>query len=109
MALVASNNVWQISLRYIEKYTSSGDSRYYPKQTAINIKRLMQVLLVNILQWKAFVTDVRVHFIRDQVMKGTLDVDYVETSSNDADMLTKPLGPLQLGEAIIRIGMETET
>ncbi len=53
--------------------------------------------------------DVLVHFIRDQVMKGTLDFEYVETSSNDADMLTKPLGPLQLGEAIIRIGMETET
>ncbi len=50
--------------------------------------------------------DVRVHFIRDQVTKGNLDVKYVETSLNDAYMLTKPLGPIQLGDAIARIGLE---
>ena len=50
--------------------------------------------------------DVRVHFIRDQVTKGNVDVEYVETSQNDADMLTKPLGPIQLGDAIARIGLE---
>ena len=45
------------------------------------------------------------NFIRDTAAADKLRVEYVETIKNDADMFTKPLGPLQLGEALARIGI----
>ena len=45
------------------------------------------------------------NFIRDTAATDKLRVEYVETIKNDADMFTKPLGPLQLGEALTRIGI----
>ena len=45
------------------------------------------------------------NFIRDTAAADKLRVEYVETVKNDADMFTKPLGPLQLGEALARIGI----
>ena len=32
-------------------------------------------------------------------------MEYVETTKNDADMLTKPLGPIELRAALHRIGI----
>ncbi len=49
--------------------------------------------------------DVRVHFIRGLVKDGIIDVDYIPSESNDADMLTKPLGPRLLGGILTRIGL----
>jgi hypothetical protein len=50
--------------------------------------------------------DVRVHFIRDLVRCGVVSVDYVPTTINDADALTKPVRPTMLKEALPRIGLE---
>ena len=36
--------------------------------------------------------DTRFHFIRDHVNKGTIRLEYVPTSENTADLMTKPLG-----------------
>ena len=49
--------------------------------------------------------DVRVHFIRELVEKSGLKVTYVSTEENDADMLTKPLGPVLLNGILPRIGL----
>jgi hypothetical protein len=50
--------------------------------------------------------DVRVHFIRELVRCGVVSVEYVPTAINDADALTKPVGPTVLKEALPRIGLE---
>jgi len=52
--------------------------------------------------------DVRVHFIRELVKKSVICVNYVPSEDNDADMLTKPLGPVKLKEIIGRIGLGGE-
>ena len=36
--------------------------------------------------------DTRYHFIRDHVMKGSIELRYVPTDENTADLMTKPLG-----------------
>lgn len=38
-------------------------------------------------------TYVRMHFIRDEINKGTLELKKVHTSGNLADMMIKPLLP----------------
>ena len=49
--------------------------------------------------------DVRVHFVRNLVKENKIEIEYVPTELNDADMLTKPLGPKILGGIIDRIGI----
>jgi hypothetical protein len=49
--------------------------------------------------------DVRVHFIRDLVKRGELEVPYVPTKDDDADILKKPVGPKILEDALHRIGI----
>ena len=49
--------------------------------------------------------DVRVHFIRDLVSKGKVDVSYIPSEENDADILTKPLGRVKFMEVVKRIGL----
>ncbi len=49
--------------------------------------------------------DVRVHFIRDLVKEEIIDILYVPTEENDADMLTKPLARVALCKAMDRIGL----
>lgn len=49
--------------------------------------------------------DVRVHFIRELVNKSAISVTHVPSEDNDADMLTKPLGPVKLKSIIGRIGL----
>lgn len=50
--------------------------------------------------------DVRIHFIRDFVAETVLDVIYVPSEENDADMLGKPLGPSALNRINGRLGRE---
>ena len=50
--------------------------------------------------------DVKFHFLRDYVDGGQIVIDFVETSRQLADVLTKPLGHLRLIEPKEMIGME---
>ena len=52
--------------------------------------------------------DVRVHFVRDLVQKKFLDVVYVDTAENDADIFTKPLGPGSFDAVVSRLGVGGE-
>lgn len=47
--------------------------------------------------------DVRVHFIRDLVTQQQVHVVYVPSEENDADLLTKPLGRVNLKKVMNRI------
>ena len=49
--------------------------------------------------------DVVVHFMRELVKKSVLNVVYVPTEDNDADMLTKPLCSSVLNAMLGRIGL----
>jgi hypothetical protein len=49
--------------------------------------------------------DLRYHFIRDCVEKGTVIVDFIGTSEQKADILTKPLGRVRFQEQRIKIGI----
>ena len=40
--------------------------------------------------------DIRYHFIRDEIQKGVVDLIYVPTSNNVADIFTKPLSKFKL-------------
>ena len=50
--------------------------------------------------------DLRYHFIRDCVETGKIDIEYVGTEDQLADVLTKPLGRVQFMELKKRIGIE---
>ena len=49
--------------------------------------------------------DVRIHYIRDLVQQRVLEVEYIASGDNDADMLTKPLGRIALRNVCGRIGL----
>jgi hypothetical protein len=49
--------------------------------------------------------DLRYHLIRDYVERGELDVDYVSTETQLADILTKALGRIRFQELKNRIGV----
>jgi hypothetical protein len=49
--------------------------------------------------------DIRYHFIRECVEEGRVDIDYIRTSDQLADVLTKALGRLMFQELRRRIGM----
>ena len=40
--------------------------------------------------------DVKYHFIRDEIMKNNLSINYVPTDSNPSDMFTKPVSKIKL-------------
>ena len=50
--------------------------------------------------------DVKFHFLRDCVDGGQIVIEFVETDRQLADILTKPLGRLQLTELKEMISME---
>ena len=50
--------------------------------------------------------DVKFYFLRDCVDGGQIVIEFVETARQLADVLTKPLGRLQLTELKEMIGME---
>ena len=52
--------------------------------------------------------DIHMHFIRDFVKDGTIDVVYVPTEDNDADMLTKPLGRVAMQSIMKRLSLGGE-
>ena len=52
--------------------------------------------------------DVQMHFIRELVQTGKVDVVYVPTEDNDADMLTKPLGRVTLQTIMKRLSLGGE-
>jgi hypothetical protein len=62
-----------------------------------------------ILMNRAKHISVRVHFIRDLVKSGTITIQHVATTLNDADPMTKPVGPTVQTEALKRIGLENNT
>ncbi|XP_059627472.1 uncharacterized mitochondrial protein AtMg00810-like [Cornus florida] len=45
------------------------------------------------LHWKSKYIDIRYHFLRDKVQKGLLDITYLPTVDQIADIMTKPLLP----------------
>ena len=48
--------------------------------------------------------DVRMHFIRDEISKGVVNVVKVPTEVNPADMLTKPLPSVRFRNLLSLIG-----
>lgn len=42
--------------------------------------------------------DLRAHFIREKVSQGVVDLRYVPTDRQLADILTKPLGPVKFAQ-----------
>lgn len=50
----------------------------------------------------------RIHLIREIVGNSKLNVGYVPSEENDADILTKPVGPIVLQRTIRRIGIKSE-
>lgn len=40
--------------------------------------------------------NVRVHYVRELISRNKVDVAYVDSEDNDADLLTKPLGQIKL-------------
>lgn len=49
--------------------------------------------------------DTRYHFIRDMKEKGDIQLEYVPTEDNIADLLTKPLGPKRIDYLRIKINI----
>lgn len=49
--------------------------------------------------------DVRIHFIRDLVKAGIIDIAYVPSAENEADVLTKPIGPKPHASVLERLGI----
>lgn len=49
--------------------------------------------------------DVRLHFIRDEISKGVVNVIKIPTEVNPADMLTKPLPAIKFKDSLSLIGV----
>ena len=49
--------------------------------------------------------DIRFHYIRDEVEKGTVKAEFVASEDNPADLLTKPLVPLLHRRQVGLIGL----
>ncbi|KAG5884920.1 hypothetical protein JTB14_034118 [Gonioctena quinquepunctata] len=50
--------------------------------------------------------DIKIHFVRDKIKEGIVDVKYVNTSEQLADMFTKPLGLVTLNKFCSNSGLE---
>ena len=53
--------------------------------------------------------DLRYHFIKDHVEQGTVELYFVGTEYQLADLLTKALDPARFNELVHRIGMRCLT
>lgn len=53
--------------------------------------------------------DVRLFYIRSKVQDDTVDVPYIATEENDADILTKPVTKDTLRSALKRLGLGSST
>lgn len=49
--------------------------------------------------------NIKHHFIRDTVASGDVDLKYIKTEEQEADMLTKPMNKTQLQNLSKKIGM----
>ena len=49
--------------------------------------------------------DLRYHFSHEKVANGEIDLHYVKSEVNVADIFTKPLGPIEFQCQVQRIGM----
>jgi hypothetical protein len=49
--------------------------------------------------------DIRFHFVRDAVKEGIVDIDYVSSAENTADVLTKPLAKFKHEEMARSLGL----
>ena len=49
--------------------------------------------------------DIKHHFVRDHVAKGDIELNYVESKSNLADIFTKPLPELEFSSLRRQIGI----
>ncbi|KAJ1578410.1 hypothetical protein NDA11_005594 [Ustilago hordei] len=56
--------------------------------------------------WKLKHIDTRYHFVRDHVQEGDVEIKYVGTANNVADVLTKPLQGLNTSRLARMIGLE---
>ena len=50
--------------------------------------------------------EIRYHFIRDMVQKGAVELQYISTDDQTADVLTKPLPIVKFGYFCGRLGVE---
>ena len=53
--------------------------------------------------------DIRYHFIRDMVQKGVVELQYIPTDDQTADVLTKPLPRVKFEYFRRRLGVEENT
>lgn len=54
--------------------------------------------------------DIKIHYIRDCVWSGKLELVKVESKGQEADILTKPLGKVLFGDMrLVREGVLTHT
>jgi len=51
--------------------------------------------------------DIKYHFIRDHIEKGTIKLQYISTKENIADIFTKPLGKSQFLNLRYKMGMRS--
>ena len=49
--------------------------------------------------------DIKHHFIRDHVAKGNIELNYVESKSNLADIFTKPLPEAEFSSLRRQLGL----
>ena len=62
-----------------------------------------------VLHSKSKHIDLRYHFIKEHVEKGTIELYFVGTEYQLADLFTKPLAPSRFAELVHRIGMRCLT
>ena len=66
----------------------------------------IQVSKDPVQHWKLKHIDTKYHFIRDNVQEGNVQVKYIDTKRNLADMLTKPVGKQVIQQA--RMGLHLQ-
>lgn len=50
-------------------------------------------------------TEVKLHFVKDQIQKENCEIKYIESENQIADILTKPLGPLKFCKLRAKLGI----
>ena len=49
--------------------------------------------------------EIRLHFIRDHISKGDIELKFIDTSRQLADIFTKPLGTKRFNSLVRELGM----
>ena len=66
----------------------------------------VQMSVNHVFQNKSKHIEIRYHFIRDMVQKGAVELQYVSTFDQTADVLTKPLPRMEFEYFHRRLGVE---